>query len=154
GLAAVAAPAVVGKGGPVRDRVPQRPDRVAEVAAAGEVQEPQGHDPDVPADPGHAQAVVSQGADGAGDVGAVAVVVEDVAVVVDEIPAVHVVHVAVAVVVDAIAGDLAGVAPHVRRQVGVGVVHAGVDDGDHGVRVAGGDGPGAGAVDVGAGLAA
>ena len=59
-------------------------------------------------DAGDADAVVADGADGAGDVRAVAVVVDRVAVVVDEVVAVHVVDVAVAVVVDAVAGDLAG----------------------------------------------
>ena len=50
-----------------------------------------------------------------------------------------VVHVAVAVVVDAgRAAELGGVDPHVGGQVGMRVVHAGVDDGDHDVTAAAG----------------
>src|SRR5262249_9769888 len=92
---------------------------------------------------------VADGADGTRDVGAVALVVHRVGVVVDEVVAVDVIHVAVVVVVDAVAGDLARVGPDVGGQVGVGVVHAGVEDGDDHTTGAGGDVPRLGGVDVG-----
>src|SRR5262249_56572085 len=82
------------------------------------------------------------------------VVVDRFAVGVDEVVAVHVVDVTVAVIVPAVAGNLAGVGPDVGRQVGVGVVHAGVDDGDNGGGGAGEDVPGGRGADVGAGGAA
>ncbi len=44
--------------------------------------------------------------------------------------AVDVVDVAIAVVIQAVAGNLAGVDPHVGRQVWVVVVHPGVDYAD------------------------
>jgi hypothetical protein len=63
-----------------------------------------------------------------------AVVVERFVVVVDEVPAVHVVDVAVAVVVDAVVlaarTRLPGIRPDVGRQVGMVVVHPGVDHRD------------------------
>ena len=129
-------------------------DGVGDGAAAVGVEELQGHDLHVPVDAGHADAVVAHGADGAGHVRAVAVVVHRVAVVVDEVVAVDVVDEAVAVVVDAVAGDLAGVGPDVGGQVGVGVIDAGVDDGDDDAAAAGGDVPGFRGVDVGVGRAA
>src|SRR5205809_1059120 len=83
-------------------------------------------------------------------VGAVVVVVNRVAVVVDEVGAVDVVHETVGVVVDPVAGDLAGVVPHVGGQVGVSVLDAGVGDADDNAAVAAGNVPGVGGVDVGA----
>jgi hypothetical protein len=71
-----------------------------------------------------------------------------VAVVVGEVVAVHVVHVAVAVVVEAVARDLAGVGPDVGREVGMGVVDAGVDDRDDHRRIAGREVPGLRRVDA------
>ena len=88
----------------------------------------------------------ADGADGAGDVRAVAVVVHRVAVVVDEVVAVDVVDEAVAVVVDsAVARRLRRGWSRCWRQVGVGVVDAGVDDGDDGAAVAGGTSQASGA---------
>ena len=83
--------------------------------------------------PATPEAVVADAGDGAGGVRAVAVVVHRVPAVgsfASIVDAVDVVDVAVVVVVDAVAGNLAGVAPHVRGEVGVVVVHAGVDVGD------------------------
>ena len=57
-------------------------------------------------------------------------IVHRIVVVVVEVPAVHVVHEAVAVVVDAVSRDLARVGPDVRRQVGMRVIDAAVDDPD------------------------
>ena len=90
---------------------------------------------DVPVDAGHADSVAADAADRAGDVGGVVVgrAVVDRAVVVDEVVAVDVVDVAVAVIVDAVAGDLAGVGPDVRSQVGVQDLDPLVDDADHDV---------------------
>ena len=66
----------------------------------------------------------------------------------DEVPAVDVVDVAVVIVVEVVVGDFVGVDPEVGGQVGVGEVHAGVDDGDDDGGAAGGDAPGFGSVDV------
>jgi hypothetical protein len=75
-----------------------------------------------------------------------AVVVEGVVVVVPEVPAAPVVDVAVAIVVEAVAATagavLAGIHPHVGREVGMGRVDAGVDDADHDVRKPRADVPG------------
>src|SRR5690606_21750379 len=101
----VAAVAVVGDLGPHLDGVSQGFDRTAGGAAAIAAEELQGHDLHVPGDTRHADAVVADGADGAGDVRAVAVVVPRVAVVVAEVVAVDVVDEAIAVVVDPVTGD-------------------------------------------------
>ena len=62
---------------------------------------------------------------------AVTVVVHRVGIVVGEIPARHVVDEAVSVVVDAVTRHLTRIAPGVRGQVWMVVVHAGIDDGDN-----------------------
>ena len=68
---------------------------------------------------------------------------------VDEVPAVDVVNEAVAVVVHARdAVGLGPVRPHLRREIGMVGNHAGVDDGDHDVRVADRDVPRAGRLHV------
>ena len=59
---------------------------------------------------------------------AMTVVVHRIVVVVGEVPSPHVVHEAVAVVVDPVVGDLAGIDEDVRRQIGMRVVDARVDD--------------------------
>ena len=122
--------------------------------AAEEAQELERHDPDVPAHAHRAEPVVAHGADGARDVRAVTDVVDRVGVVVHEVVAVVVVDVAVEIVVDPVARNLAGVGPHVRRQVGVRVVHAGIDDADDHVARSGGGRPRARSADVGARRAA
>src|SRR5262249_31070117 len=91
-----------------------------------------GHHPDIPIDPGDAHPVVPDGPDGPGDVGAVVVVVHRVAVVGHEVVPVDVVDETVAVVVLAVPGDLTRVGPDVGGEVRVGVVDAGVEDGDQG----------------------
>ena len=58
-------------------------------------------------------------------------VVQRIAISVDEVVPVDVIDVAVAVVVDPVAWDLSRVYPHVRSQVRMRVVDAGIDDGDH-----------------------
>jgi hypothetical protein len=50
-----------------------------------------------------------------------------------EIPAPHVVDETVAVVIDRVAGDLVGIRPHVRLQVGVAPIGSAVDDRHHDV---------------------
>jgi hypothetical protein len=67
---------------------------------------------------------------------------------------VHVVHVTVAVVVEAVARDLTGIRPDVRREVGVVVVDPAVDDGDDDRGIADRDLPGLRCVDVRVGRAA
>ena len=47
----------------------------------------------------------------------------------------HIIHEAIAVVVQAVAGDFAAVGPHIGGQVGMGVVHAGVNHRHHDVPV-------------------
>ena len=49
---------------------------------------------------------------------------------VTDVDTMDVVDVAIVVVVDAVAGNLAGVRPDVRRQIGMVVIDAGVDVGD------------------------
>ena len=75
-------------------------------------------------------------------------IVHRIAVVVDEVIAVDVVDVTVHVVVDAVARDLTGVDPHVRSQVGMRVIHAGVDDGHDNVGRSGRDVPRLGRINV------
>ncbi len=96
-------------------------------ARAARAQELDRHDARAPAHSRHAHAVVADGGDGARHVRAVTMVVLGIVVVVAEVVAVDVVHVTVAVVVDAVAGDLPRVGPYVGGEVGMGVIHAGVD---------------------------
>ena len=56
--------------------------------------------------------------------------------IVDHAAPVHVVHESVAVVVNAVAGDFLAVHPHVGGQIGMGVVHPGVNHGNADVAVA------------------
>ena len=138
-------------GPPHHGGVVQRRDRGARGAAAAGVEELQPHDRDLPVHARDSGAIVADRADGAGHVRAVRVVVEHVGGVVGEVPTVDIVDIAVAVVVDAVTRRLAGVAPDVRREIGVVVVDAGVDHGDdHGPR-SGGDIPRRRGIDVGVG---
>ena len=99
----------------------------------------------IPADAGAADGVIADCADDSCDVGAVAYVVHGVVVrlehgcrciLADEIPPPPVVHLAVGVVIEAVgffsAAGLARVRPDRAREVWVGVVHAGIHDGDDG----------------------
>ena len=126
-----ATPAVVGDIRTHLGGVLDRPDGVVGGAAAAGAQELQRHDLGGPGNAGHAGAVVAARRYGAGDMGAVIMVVVGIAVVVDEVVAVIIVDIAVAVIIDAVAGDLAGVAPHVGGEVGMRPVDAGVDDADN-----------------------
>ena len=81
--------------------------------------------------------------------GAVAVVVHRVGIVVEEVPTADIVDIAVAVIIPAIAGDLAGVGPDIGFQVGVGVIHTGVDDSHHRLAGSGCLVPRLGRIDVG-----
>ena len=147
------APTVVRYLGAVRDGKVQGVDGPRGRSASGRVEELQGHDLDFPVHPGHADAVVASRADRPRHVRAVVVVVHRVAVVADEVVAVHIVDVSVLVVVDAIAGNLTRVHPHVRLEVRMVVIDAGVDDGDDRLAAAGGDVPGGRRLDIGACLA-
>ena len=84
-------------------------------------------------------------------VGRIGVFARRLGVAADEVVAVDVVDVAVAVVVDPVAGDLAGVLPGDRIEVGAVEAVAGVDVGDDRGRRAEGVGPGVERVDVVAG---
>ena len=145
---AAAAPRVVQDGRAHLHGVVDGLDGVGQVAEAVVVEELAGHHLHVPAHPRDARAVVAHRADGARHVGAVARAVHRVVVLVHEVPAVDVVDEAVAVVVDAVAGDLAGVPPHVGVEVGVAVVDARIDDGHDECR-ARDRMPGLGRIDVG-----
>lgn len=59
--------------------------------------------------------------------GAMAVAVHRIAIVVGEIIAMHIVDIPVAVVVQTIAGDLGLIDPNVVRQIGMAVIHSGVE---------------------------
>ena len=129
-------------------------DGVGGVAAAAVIEKFERHDAHLPADAGHADAVVALGADGAGAMRAVVMVVHRIAIKIREVVAVEVVHEAVVVIVDAVARDFAGVDPDVVGQVGMGVIHAGVDDGDDHIAAAGVEIPGGGRINVRVGRAA
>jgi hypothetical protein len=112
-------------------------DGGARGARAARAQELDRHDARAPAHARDAHSVVADGRDGARHVRAVAVVVARVVVVVAEVVAVDVVYEAVAVVVDAVARDLPGIGPHIGGDVGMGVIHAGVDHRHDDARAAG-----------------
>src|SRR5205814_340858 len=97
----ITAVAIIGDLGAMGDRIVQGEDDVDGGAAVSGIYDLQGHDLDVPVDAGDADAVVTDGADGAGHVRAVVVVVHRIAVVIGEVIPVNVVDVAVAVVIDA-----------------------------------------------------
>ena len=142
-------------------RVLHAVDDVLERPRAAVVEHADREQRDRPHDARHAGAVVAARARGARDVGAVALAVVGVVVAGDaaaaissaaagEVPAVQVVDQAVAVVV-AVVVRLARVRVEVRREVRVARVHPGVDHRDDHPRVAGGDVPGLGRVDVAVG---
>jgi len=82
-------------------------------------------------------------------VGAVIIFVHRIAILVVEIVAVNIIHITIAVVVNAVAGDFARVSPDVIGQVGVGIIHAGVNDGDNDFAAAGIKIPGFGGTNIG-----
>ena len=91
-----------------------------------------------PRDADDADAVVANAADRAAHVRAVAVVVPRNSCAENGVDAVHIVAISVAIVVNAVAAlvktekisaAFAGIDPHVRGEVFVGVTRAGVDDG-------------------------
>ncbi len=145
------APTVVGDHRPVGDRVVDRLDGRAEVAAAARIEELERHDLGLPVDADHARCVVPDRGDGSRNVGAVVVVVHRVAVAIVEVVAVDVVDVTVAIVVETVARHLARIDPHVGRQVLMEIVDARVDHGHQGVGAPGRDVPRLGRIDVGIG---
>ncbi len=82
----------------------------------------------VPSHPDHAFSIVSNSTDRTCAVGSVGVVVMRVVVVVHEIPSVDVVYETVPVVVFSVSCDFSRVGPHVRFQVFMVAVNAGVND--------------------------
>src|SRR5262249_6882742 len=94
----------------------------------------------VPVHADDAYSVVADGAERTRRVGPVPVVVHGIAVVIHRVDPVDVIHVSVAVIVDTVARDLAGIAPHVGREVRVRVVCSGIDVHDHDAATARGDG--------------
>ena len=94
------------------------------------VARPDRHQAGVPVDAGDTVAVVAARTDRAGHVRAMTGEIAGRVVGVDEIPATDVVDPPVAVVIDAVSGDLAGIAPDVRRQVRMVVRDSAVDDGN------------------------
>ncbi|MCZ7641096.1 MAG: hypothetical protein M5U12_36605 [Verrucomicrobia bacterium] len=121
GAAAIGlSPTGVEDAGAIVDGVPDGFDDAGHGGFALVVEGLDGHEGDLPANPGDADAVVADGADDAGDMGAVGVVVHRIAVLADEVVAVDVIDVAVAIVIEAVARDLAGVDPDVGFQVGGG----------------------------------
>ena len=72
--------------------------------------------------------IIADRPNGASNVGAVAAVIHRVAVLAIKIVAVNIVNKAIAVVVNLIAGHFSFVYPHVCRKVGMGIVHACVNN--------------------------
>ena len=144
-------PRVVEHIGTVRSRVEDRADCICGRPGSVAAEELQPHQADVPVHADDADTVVSDRADRAGDMRPVPLVVCRVVVAVDEVPAAPVVDVAVSVVVDAVRATtravLSGVDPRVRGEIGMRLVDAGVDHGDHDAGITGRDRPGC--VDVG-----
>ena len=139
-------PRVVEDVGTVRSRVEDGADGVRGRAGSVAAEELQAHQADVPVHADDADTVVSDRTDRAGDVRPVPLVVCRVVVAVDEVPAAPVVDVAVSVVVDVIRAAavavLSGVDPRVRGEIGMRLVDAGVDHGDHHAGISGRDRPG------------
>ena len=106
------------------------------------------HEPDIPAHPGDPDAVVADRPDDPRHVRAVVVVVDRVRVAVDRSNPEAIVDEPVAVVVEAVGVAVGLVAEHVRRQVLVRVVDAGVDDRHHHGRAARREIPGLRGIDV------
>ncbi len=131
----------------------KRVEGVRRGAASVGVEKSERHDAALPRDSGNAQAVVADGGNGSGDVGAVRVGVGGVVVFAEEVPAVDVIDVSVAIVIDAVE-FFQGVDPDVRGEIGMGDIHAGIDDADDDGGGARGDIPGFGGVDIGIGDAA
>ena len=148
GIEAAAPPGIAAEMVALGGAVVHRRHGAGIVAVPGRADELAGDQADVPAHTRDADTVVADRADGAGAMGAVAVVVHGIVVPVVEIVAVEVVDIAVAVVIHAVAGDLAGIDPHVGGEVGVGVIDTGVDDHDQHAGIAGVVIPGLGGVDV------
>ena len=71
--------------------------------------------------------------DGTGPVSAVAVLgaIIDLVIVMVKIPAVHIVRVSVSVVIQAVSRDLILIDPDSSRQILMGNIHSGIDDGHH-----------------------
>src|ERR1019366_7348741 len=74
---------------------------------------PECHDPGLIVHPDHAQLVVAHGGNGSGDMRSMKTGVRRVGKVVREIITVIIVHVSVPVIIHSVAGDLAGIGPHV-----------------------------------------
>jgi hypothetical protein len=88
----------------------------------------EGHDLQAGANARDPNRIVLDCGDDARNVGSMAAaVVKGIVVAVEEVPSAVVVDVAVAIVVDVVAGDLASVAPDVRREIGVVVVDATIE---------------------------
>ena len=122
------APTVAGDGEAHGVGVGERIDRIGDASASARAEELQAGQTSLPGHTRDTDAVVASSGDGPGAVGPVSVVVHGIGIVVDEVPTVDVVDEPVAVVVEAVAGNLAGVGPHVVDQVGVEVIQSRVDD--------------------------
>ena len=108
-----------------------------------------GHDLDVPIDTDHSQRVVADGANGARDVRPVIMIVHRISVVVDEVIAVDIVNESVPVVIHSwSAVQFLRIAPHVLRQILVGIIDPGIDDGHDRLATAGRDLPRLGRIDI------
>ena len=117
--------------------VVQAPESAHEIARATGRQELARHETDGPVDADDADVIVPDRPDRAGHVRAVAVVVHGVGIAVDGVDPEAVVGVAVAVVVGPVAAAVGLVPEHVRREIRVRVVDAGVDDDHHHVPASG-----------------
>ncbi len=127
-----AAPAVVEHRRAVIHRVNDGGDGIGGIAAVFP-EKFERHDFGVRVGPANAVVVVRFGGNRSGHMRTVCAAlilnIHRVAIAVIKIHAVDIVRPAVSVVVDSIAGDLAGVRPHLIGEVEMGVVHTGINDG-------------------------
>ena len=137
-----AAPRVVRESRTLVDRVLERTDGIGDISAAPVIQKLERHQAHLPIHAGHADAVVARPADRPRDMRAVFIVVHRItarrqAITINPTRAVHVIDNTVAVIVNLITWDFARIDPHVRGEILVGIVNAGVDHRDNDIRAPG-----------------
>src|SRR5688572_1446850 len=149
GIVTPATPTVVGDFNVLGKSIVNALNGIVVEAAIGS-EEFKGHDADVPSDANMFAAPVGSRADRSGHVRTVTVVVHGIAIVEHGVDAKNVVDEAVGVVIGIVAGDFARVAPHLRGEINVVVVDAGINDGNDDVGAAGGEVPGGHNINVSA----
>src|SRR3989338_642096 len=126
----------------------QARDRISGTAGAASVEELAGHELYSPVDPDDANAVIADRADSAGHVSSVVIVVHGIIIVIHFVDAVTIIHEAVAIIVQSVAVTIVAVLEHIRREILVVVVDAGIDHGDNNITASRGDVPRLRRIDV------